>query len=294
METATAPASAKKNVHGLVNDRIIELLEGGIVPWRSPWADAGMPMSLISKRAFRGMNILLLASLGYEQNLFLTTKQLEGLNGSIKPGKKPHMIVFWGGEQQAGENIVPKPGKLQYYSVYNVSQCVGIPEETISSCIVQHPTGIQACEELVANVLNCAVIRHKEPDAFYDPLEDCINMPKLKSYAHPESYYSALFHQLAHSTGHHTRLDRMGLVQMPEYGCTRYTLEELVAEIVTNYLENLTGIPSLFIPDEEYIASWIQKLKADRYLIFTACAYAQKAIDFILNIQSTKEEGIQE
>ncbi len=294
MGTTTAQESAKKNVHGLVNDRIIELLEGGIVPWRSAWMDGGIPTSLISKRAFRGMNILLLASLGYEQNLFLTSKQLETLGGSIKPGKKPHMVMRWGGEQQAEGSVVPKPGKLQYYSVYNVSQCVGIPDETIAACAVTLSTGIQACEELVAKMLNGAMIRHKEPEAFYDPLEDCINMPKLKKFAHPESYYSELFHQLAHSTGHHTRLDRMGLVQMPEYGCTRYTLEELVAEIVTNYLENLTGIPNSFIPDEEYIANWIQKLKGDPYLIFTACSYAQKAVDFILNIQSVKEEPIQE
>lgn len=293
MSTAVASDSAKKNVQGLVNDRFIELLDGGIVPWCSPWSNGGQPTSLISKRPFRGLNVLLLASLGYEQNLFLTSKQLESIGGSIKPGKKPHMIVFWGGEQQA-ESIVPKPGKLQYYSVYNVSQCVGISEEMIESCVVQHPNGIQACEDIITKGLNLPAIRHKEPDAFYDPLEDGINMPKLKSFPHPESYYSMLFHQLTHSTGHHTRLNRMGLVQMSEYGCTRYTLEELVAEIVTNYLENLAGIPSAFVPDEEYINSWIRQLKKDRYFIFTACAYAQKAIDFILNVQSVKEETPQE
>jgi antirestriction protein ArdC len=179
--------------------------------------------------------------------------------------------------------------KIPYYLVYNIAQCDGIPEESVPKIILQTDP-IKACEAIVATASQGLTIRNKESATFYDPLEDYINIPKLKNFLNPASYYSELFHQLAHSTGHHTRLDRMGLVQMSEYGCNRFTQEELVAEIVTNYLENFAGIPCPFQPSQEYIDGWVRKLRSDKYFIFTACTLAQKAIDFILNIQDGKEE----
>lgn len=290
METQTKPAkkSTEKDVQTIITERIILQLEQGIVPWRSPWMEAGVPTSLNSKRAFRGINVLLLAPLAYENNHFLTKKQLEGMGGSVKKDEKPNIVVFWGSQQpNAGEE--KKPSSLKYYLVYNIAQCDGISGDVLPE-ISRVANPIKACEGIVANLQNAPVIRNKESGVFYDPLEDFINLPKLKTYSNPACYYSNLFHQLAHSTGHHTRLDRMGLVQMSEYGCSGFTQEELVSEIVTNYLENYAGIPCPFGPSKEYLEGWIQKLKGDRYFIFTACTLAQKAIDFILNFSDVKEE----
>jgi antirestriction protein ArdC len=149
---------------------------------------------------------------------------------------------------------------------------------------------MKACEDILAGITHMPAIRNKESGVFYDPLEDFINIPKLKSYTNPVCYYADLFHQLAHSTGHHTRLDRMGLVQMSEYGCSRFTQEELVAEIVANYLENTAGIPSPFVPTPEYIDGWVEKFNTDKYFIFNSCRLAQKAIDFILNVTDVRDE----
>lgn len=67
------------DVYQIVTDRIIELLEQGTVPWQKPWKGPGQPMNLISKRPYQGINVLLLASAGYDQNLFLTFDQLKQL-----------------------------------------------------------------------------------------------------------------------------------------------------------------------------------------------------------------------
>jgi antirestriction protein ArdC len=140
---------------------------------------------------------------------------------------------------------------------------------------------------------NRPVIKHKESKAYYEPLEDFINLAKPKSFPNDAAYHSALFHQLIHSTGHHTRLDRMGLVQMPEFGCDPHSLEELVAEIGACYLRSFAGIASEF--DERTVVNgWIGKLKMDRQLIFTACSLAQKAVDYNLNVQPVEESILEE
>lgn len=297
METTTTAQKNRtgKDVREIINGKIIEHLEQGVVPWRTVWAESGIPESLISKRPFRNINVLLLAALGYSRNLFITSKQLEKLNGSIRPSEKPYEVMFLNTKEQdsqnTGEGSEKKESKiLSYYTVYNVSQCVGIPAELVT---VVNPSvePIETCEKIVSEMPHIPDIRNKETDVYYDPLQDYINIPKIKTFGSPASYYAALFHQLAHSTGHHTRLNRMGLVQMSEYGCDGHTLEELVAEIVTNYLENYAGIPCPFIPDNEYVNGWLRKFRSDRYLIFNACTLAQKAIDFLLNIQLEEKEA---
>ena len=296
METATTVTrDARKDVHEIITGKIIDHLEQGVVPWRMVWAEGGVPTSLISKRPFRGINVLLLAALGYARNLFVTPKQLEGINSSIKPNEKLHALMFYANSEATAETSgTKKNGKLSYYSVYNVGQCVGIPEDLMPPVIpVADP--IVACESIVAGITHMPAIRTiKDQEVHYDPCEDYINIPRLKNYGSPASYYAEFFHQLVHSTGHHTRLNRMGLVQMSEYGCDGHTLEELIAEIVTNYLENYAGIPCPFVPDKEYIDGWLRIFRRDRYFIFNACSLAQKAIDFILNIQADEKEQMEE
>jgi antirestriction protein ArdC len=282
-----------KDVHQIINERIIEYLNKDIAPWRVPWTEAGVPTNLISAKPYRGINVMLLAALSYQRNVFITANQLIELGASVKPKEKPHLITYWNnakkeGEGMEAENAGGKKGaKLQYYLVYNIAQCAGILTD-LTPELVQETDPAAACARIVDNMPNRPAIKHKESKAYYEPLEDFINLAKPKSFPNDAAYHSALFHQLIHSTGHHTRLDRMGLVQMPEFGCDPYSLEELVAEIGACYLRCVAGIASEF--DERTVVNgWIGKLKLDRQLIFTACSLAQKAVDYILNIQPVEE-----
>jgi antirestriction protein ArdC len=284
-ETATEKKVASKDVYRIINDKVIAQLEKGIAPWRVPWTEAGAPVNLISQKAYKGMNVMLLAPLGYERNVFITENQLKDVGGTIKPGERPHMAVYWNYKDKDGaENKTPM---LRYYQVYNLSQVAGILTELVPD-VVREADPIAACERIIGNMPKYPSVRHKENKAYYTPLDNYINLPKQKSYANDAAYYNALFHQLVHSTGHHTHLDRMGLVQMPEHGWEAYSLEELVAEIGACYLRSLAGIASPFDETTE-VSGWIPKFRKDPYLIFTAANLAQKAVDYILNVKAVEE-----
>lgn len=299
METRTErPATgSQKDVYTIVTERIIDQLSKGTIPWQIPWSKGGIPMNLVSKRPYQGINLMLLAFMGYEQNVFLTSKQLNDLGGSIKPDEKPHIVVYWNYIEKEEEGVEDKQSKkkqpyLRYYTVFNIAQCDGIPASKVPPKINPGFNSIPMCEMLVENMPNCPQIKYKEQRAYYDPLRDFINMPKKTSFKSVESYYSTLFHELIHSTGHRSRLSRKDLLEMSEFGSDSYSHEELVAEIGACYLNSYTGLETQFEQNAAYIQGWLEKLKNDKKFIFSAAKHAQKATDFILNIQS--EETAQE
>ena len=108
----TYPSTDHKDVYSIVTDRIIEHLEKGVIPWRQPWTKAGLPKNLISGKHYRGINVLLLASLHYPQNCFLTFKQVKELGGSVKKGEKSQEVIFW--KQIERENKKTKEMETRY------------------------------------------------------------------------------------------------------------------------------------------------------------------------------------
>lgn len=297
METnAQTPQHTRIDVYALITERIIEQLEKGTVPWQRPWTEAGLPRNLFSKKYYRGINLLLLSALGYEQNLFITFKQLKEIGGKVRQGEKGCPVVYWnyvdqkqGKPEEEEEQEPKKKAILRYYTVFNVSQCEDIPDNYVPT-ITKVIGSIQACEDIVAGMPQCPPIRHKEQKAFYNPLLDYINMPKKNSFSTAESYYVTLFHELAHSTGHHSRLARQTLIEMSEFGGDAYSQEELTAEIGACYLQSHAGVSGEFEQSAAYIAGWLEKLKGDKRFIYTAAAQAQAAVDFILNQKQETEE----
>ncbi len=283
---------ARKDVYSIVNEKIIEQLELGTAPWRKPWKDAGVPTNLISKRPYQGINVMLLAMLGYEQNLFLTSKQLKEIGGSIKPEEKPHIIVYWNyqeveatDEDEETESVSTKRGYLRYYTVFNIAQCEGIDKKYVPT-IERVVNSNAMCKLVVSNMPNKPRIQHKEQQAYYNPLKDFINMPKQSSFESDDAYYSTLYHELVHSTGHITRLNRKDLIQMSELGIEQYSHEELVAEIGSCYLQSYVGITDQFEQSTAYIQSWLKVLRGNTKFIFSASRSAQKAVDYILTVDN--------
>ena len=83
------------NVYEIVTDRIIKLLEQGVIPWRRPWSAAGLPRNLVSQKTYRGVNAFLLASAKYASPYWLTLRQANQLGGSVRKGEHGEVIVFW-------------------------------------------------------------------------------------------------------------------------------------------------------------------------------------------------------
>ena len=282
--------TATTDVYALVTSRIIEQLEHDVVPWQKPWTNAGLPQNLLTHRPYRGINVWLLASLDYQINYFLTWKQLRSIGGSVQKGEKAHLVVFWKTpeqKEQATDEEKPKP-VLRYYWVFNIEQCSGVPEHLIFP-MTKPSQPLEVCETIIQKMPRRPDIRHKQPEAFYRPEEDYINMPKLKTFVNSESYYATLFHELIHSTGHTSRLDRKELSQMAEFGSELYSIKELTAEIGSCFLSSHAGIENTFTNSVSYINGWLQKLRNDKRFIVYGSTQAQKAVDFILNIGKTEE-----
>lgn len=297
---AQPDTSTKLDVFEIVTNRLIELLEQGTLPWQKPWSEAGLPANLISKRPYRGLNVWLLLSLNYQNNLFLTWDQLKKLGGSVKLGEKGNVVVYWRTVKKEDNLEATKDEKpksiLRYYKVFNISQCTGIPEGMIPQVVEHEHNPIAECEAIVSHMPQCPSIKFKEQKAFYAIDGDYINMPKKKSFAGSEGYYSTLFHELVHSTGHEKRLNRKTVTEMAEFGSEPYSIEELIAEMGACYLTSFAGIINTEIKNSAaYINAWLEKLKNDKRFILFASSYAQKAADFILNVKvADAKDGIEE
>ena len=288
--------TTKIDVHQMVTDRIIEILETGTIPWKQPWTSAGVPMNVISKRAYRGINLWLLLSLNYERNLFLTWDQLKKLGGSVNQGEHGWIVVFWKNvnkvpEELDGNNQPKTVPMLRYYKVFNIAQCKDIPQHLIPAIVEAKHNSLEECEAIVSSMPNSPIIQHKQQKAYYDIAGDLVNMPKKKCFVSSESYYATFFHELVHSTGHEKRLNRKTVTEMAEFGSETYSLEELVAEIGSAFLCASSGILETQIDSSTaYIKGWLGKLKGDKRFIMQASGQAQRAADYIMNTLVTKDE----
>ena len=285
-----------RDIYTLVTNRIIEQLQKGTIPWRKPWAEAGQPQNLVSKRLYRGINVWLLATLGYANNLFLTYNQLTQIGGKVKRGEKGHMVVYWNVLNKAKEETkestteTKRVSILRYYFVFNIEQC-----ENLESFLLESPekfnTVIIPCEKVVNEMPNAPKIQFKEPGAYYHPVKDYVNMPKLKTFINSEAYYATLFHELVHSTGHKNRLDRKEVQSMTPFGSDIYSTEEIIAELGTCYLTSITGIaPITFENNAAYIQGWIERLQNNPSVIVYASKQEQKATEYILSVKQEESD----
>lgn len=282
--------TSTKDLYTIITNSIIEKLEKGILPWKQPWKNVGPPRNLISQRPYRGVNFLLLNSLGYLQNEFLTFKQVKDLGGKVKKGEKAHRVVFWIWVDSEGKRIDKeytgeKRPLLRYYYVFNATQCADIPEPQ-NGISTKRVDPIEKCEAIVAGMPNCPKIVHNEYEAYYHQIADFINLPKMQAFDSAEEYYATLFHEMIHATGHEDRLNRKELVEMAKYGTQTYSIEELTAEIGSCFLASHAGICANDLKNSvAYIQGWLQRLKEDKRFVIYASSQAQKATDYILNIQ---------
>ncbi len=294
-QTPNAKAGTQKDVYGIINERIIEQLNKGTIPWQRPWNTGRIPRNMITGRQYRGINLMLLAMEDYEHNLFITFQQLGEIKAKVKKGEKGHMVVYWNRKpKEEALEAETEPGAqkpktvLRYYYVFNVTQCENIPEKYLPAA--RETAEQPSCESIIRAMPHCPPIRHKEQSAFYNVKEDFVNMPKKRSFKTDDAYYSTLFHELVHSTGHESRLNRKTIAEMAEFGGEAYSQEELIAEIGTCYLQSHAGITSQFQQSAAYIYGWLRKLKNDKRFVFFAASAAQKAADFILNVKTEQEE----
>ena len=118
--------------------------------------------------------------------------------------------------------------------------------------------------------------------AYYRPSMDSIHMPAMSTFHGAGEYHATLFHELSHSTGHSSRLDRDSLETPAPFGSEIYSREELVAEFGAAFLCAHAGIHGTENNSAAYIAGWSKALRADKRLVIQAASQGQRAADYIV------------
>jgi antirestriction protein ArdC len=287
------------NVYEIVTEKIIAELERGVTPWRKPWT-AEAPCNLVSGKPYRGINTFLLGSQGYGSRYWLTYNQASKLGGNVRRGEKSSLVVFWhiGTEkvirQADGTERKSKPILLRYYSVFNLTQTDGISEKLGLGKAIPIVPNIAECDRIIAEMPNPPK-REQSERAWYRPSSDTVGMPAKELFSKPEEFYSTYFHELTHSTGHASRVGREGIEHLNEFGSESYSKEELVAEMGAAMLCGVTGIaPATIENSAAYLKGWLDRLRSDAKLIVSAASQAQKAADYILDKNDSRNENSEE
>ena len=284
-KTTKKTGNNQDKIYQMVTDRVAELLEKGVVPWQKPWAGGGHPANFISKKDYRGINTFLLGASGFSSRYWLSFKQVKSKGGTVKKGEHGSPCIFWKWIDLKETDETDKPKKIpfmRYYTVFNLEQTTGIDIPEVEK---RDLNPIAVCEKTIIDMPNAPFITHKESQAYYRPAEDTVNMPKSNLFRSDSAYYSTLFHELTHSTGHANRLDRHANDNCSHhFGSTDYSKEELVAEMGAAFLCGHCEIERETIDNSAaYIQSWLKRLRDDRKFLVSAAAKAQKAVDYILD-----------
>jgi len=269
-----------------VTDEIIEAMENPGL-WEKCWKST-LPHNLSSGRDYSGINSLLLwitaQKKGYTSNEWLTYKQAKSMGAQIKKGSKGNRVVYFSKatkkeQDKSGNQTEKEYFFLKKFTVFNREQVEGL--EPAPAIEEKQGKEYPEAERLVK--ASGVRILHGEPS--YSSSEDVIRMPGKNDFKSSEHYYSTLFHEIGHWTGHSTRLDRkLG----NRFGSHEYAAEELIAELHSAFQSAKCGINSE-ANHAAYLKSWVSLLKDNNRAIFIAASQASKAADYVAELGREKE-----
>lgn len=257
--------------------RLIETIEQGTIFWRRPWTT---PVNAVSGKPYRGINFLVLATSDFADPRYLTYRQAKEFGGHVKTGARGFPLIKWHfpDEEEMRRNPDAKPF-CRCFTVFNTAQCDNMVKLPELPSIERNP--IAEAQTMIENWSDKPRIEHGGYQAAYNPILDMVRIPEMKKFCSPEAYYDTLFHEMIHSTGHYSRLDRD---MSPRFEIEKYGLEELIAEIGAAMLCAEAGIDNSNIVENNaaYLQSWLRAISADPSIIVRAAGGAAKAADMIL------------
>lgn len=273
-----------------ITARMIAALEKGDAPFIRPWQDAFAPQNAVTGRRYNGANAFYLGLLAFDLGgdpRWCTLQQAREKGWHVRKGEKGTSVFFWKFLEKEDEEGEKKRFPFAtYFTVFHASQIEGIPEYAPAA---REIPPVEAAEKIILS--SGANIRHGGNRAYYTPATDIITLPPRSSFLDAGYYYGVALHELAHWTGHKSRLDRpIGGVK----GSPEYAREELVAEMAATFLTAETGVPQSpehFEQHAGYISLWIELLKNDNNALFRAASEASKAANYLLRQKAEKEEA---
>ena len=204
---------------------------------------------------------------GYTSPFWLTYKQAADMGGQVKKGEHGTHCVFYkpweseGTNKDTGETETTKGAVIKTFTAFNLDQIDGIQAPAKEERPVF--TAIEAAESIMA--ASPAPIKIGGTQACYIPSRDEIHLPAREAFINPEAFYSTAMHEMTHSTGAKSRLDRDF---SGRFGTEAYAFEELCAEIGSAFLNSDLGILGATLADHaDYLTNWNRKWRARHFAI---------------------------
>lgn len=298
-------------------DQVLANLEKGNLLWTQGWVAAGAPESAVTGKKYRGINNLYLSLVAmaenYGDNRWATFRQMEEKGWTFKKDEEGHTLgkgksvsveyyemrdketkrrfdrsvldgmTFDEQREYMDKNVY---WLRKFYRVFNCSLMDGVPAKEMPTIDVNDR--IEKAEAILDYWnANESKIVYGGSQAFYRPSTDEVHLPEREKFKSTQSFYDTAFHEIGHSTGHESRLNRD---LSGGFGSQSYAMEELRAEIASIFMAQDLGIE----PSEDrlqnnaaYIQSWKDEIKENPNALFTAIADADKIARYV----SSKEQA---
>lgn len=274
-------------------ENLISLMEKGAAPWRKDWDPIqSTHRNFVSGHAYRGGNIILLTMGmyigGYSSPLWCGFHQAKTAKLKVKKGVKSTRILKpmpVTTETELPDGQIEQASFVRYsiVPVFNIDDMDGDDKqkfidkhmESVDTPKRDHER-LEAAEQILSPWP--VGIDYGQYSPCYVSTIDRIKMPSIEKFHSREGYYATRAHEMLHSTGHKSRLDRdLG----GKFGSKRYAKEELVAELGAVLLCNRLQISTQFENHSAYLSSWIEVLKEEPKFLLQALTYARKGADLI-------------
>lgn len=280
-------------------DMYIKSLDEGKIPWEQMWKTSA-PENGITKTKYRGVNNLILSFVaqnrGYKDNRWCTYSQMIKKKWTfIKDAKGQGVCIeYWSKYNKKDkksytfseyEKIIKNNPELEpdfktvmrLTTVFNGDLIDGLANNK------QEQKEDIISNDYVDNIINNLGVEYEEKgeEAYYSPMQDKVVVPPSNSFKTSYSYYATQLHELSHSTGHESRLDRN---IKNHFGTKDYAKEELRAEISSSFLMQKFGLEydeRHLNNHKSYIQSWLEVLKNNPQELFDAIADSNKIVDYL-------------
>ena len=326
MTTATRPVNVKDAMQK-VTDKFIQVIEDDIKNnrpafWLRPWKTS-YPMNASFGNEYNGINFwnLLIEQMlnKYDSNLWATFNQIRQMGGKVIKGSKSVPVIFWKVINKETEETEEDKSYLvaRAYHVFNLDQTTDceLPKrmDKLTTELLTDFTPVEKADEIINNYVE-GKIQNQTPlalytpksegkadkigvtieRAFYQPSTDSVNIPPVSLFNSMDEYYSTVFHELIHSTGHPKRLNR--LKENSNYYTDHlesYSAEELTAELGNGILCQLTGIDGTNVANNSvaYLRHWLEIFKNNPKELMYAAGRAHKAVNHIVHGFMVKKDN---
>lgn len=286
----------------------INSLEEGKIPWEKMWK-TNIPESGITGKKYKGINNLILSFItvqrGYTDNRWCTFNQISRNKWKLKDAKGKGITVEYVGMQNKKDKkiytfeeykkIIKNSPELKNdfyirkfnYTVFNANHIEGIePQKENDEKIIN--------SEYINNIINNINVKYEEKgeEAYYDPIEDKVVIPTSNTFENAYAYYATQLHELAHSTGHKSRLDRD---LIGNFKSEEYAKEELRAEISSSFLMQeleLEYDEKHLKNHKAYVRGWLDIIKNKPQELFKAISDANKITSYLEEKSCIKEKEV--